>query len=67
MSTLQEGDETEEVQNPSAHIANDPEIQQFVVEEEDGNERDDLVLGPRAVFYSADDVDNLTQEWLDMH
>ncbi len=47
MSTLQEEDETEELQHPSAHIADDPGTQEFVIEEEgDRNERDELVLGP---------------------
>ncbi len=54
MSTLQEEDETQELQNPSAHIAEDPNIQEFVVDEEgDENEDNGLVLGLRTVFYSV--------------
>ncbi len=68
MSTLQEEDEMEELQNLSAHIAEDPNMQEFMVDEErDENKEDDLVLGPQTVFYSAQDVDDLRQEWLDMH
>ncbi len=45
MSTLQEEDETEELQHPSARIADDPETQGLVVEEEgDENQGDDLIL-----------------------
>ncbi len=57
MSTLQEEDETEELQHPSACIADDPETQGLMVEEEgDKNQGDDLILDPRAVYYSADDM-----------
>ncbi len=71
MSTLQMPSETEELQNPSAHVAEAPHMQEFMVDEEDderdGSERDDLILGPETVIYSAQDVEELHQEWQDMH
>ncbi len=69
LSTLQERDETG---NLSAHIAADPNGPEFATgeEEEEGEEEngaDDLVLGPRTVYYSTQDVEELHQEWQDTH
>ncbi len=59
MSTLQKEDEMEELQNVSACIAEDPNMQEFVVgEERDENEEDGLILGQETLFYSID-VDEL--------
>ncbi len=67
LSTLQEQDEPEEMENPSAQIADDLHGQEFTDGEEEENEADNLVLGPREVYYSAQDVDVLHQDWQEMH
>ncbi len=73
MSTLQVLNETEESQHPSAQTVKDLNIQEVVVNEEEDDEndgedeRDKHILGPRAVFCSADDVDDLHKEWQATH
>ncbi len=72
MSTLQVPNKTEGVQNPSAYIADDLNMREVAVdEEEDENdgedERDNLVMGPETIYYSKDDIDDLHKEWQATH
>ncbi len=76
MSRLHKSEETEQWQNPSARIADDPEIQriegdeQEFVEDYDGeDENRDENLGPVPpdVFYSTQDMQELHQEWQETH
>ncbi len=54
MSTLHDPDETEEWQNPSAHIADDPDVWGFIEnEEEDENGEDNLGPVLPTLFYST--------------
>ncbi len=73
LSTLREPEALTE--DPSAHIAEDPQSQEFEVKEEDENGAnglwgpgiDPLVLGPDTVTYSAQDMHEHEQEWQEMH
>ncbi len=66
MGTLQNPEETEEWQNPSAHIANDSDAQGFE-EEEDENEEADLGIEPPMLYYSTQDMEELQQGWQETH
>ncbi len=55
-------------ENPSARIAEDPRSQEVEAEGEEENEAGDpFVLGCDTVYYSAQDMQELQQEWQDMH
>ncbi len=74
MSTLHESTEEVEWQDPSAHIANDPDghgflgdEQGFAEELEEENEVEHLGTAPPTVYYSMQDVEELHKEWQETH
>ncbi len=73
LSTLQEQEALNKA--PSAHIGEDPQLQDHGFKEENENEAnglrgqriDPLVLGPETVTYSAQDMREREQEWQEVH